>query len=154
MVEADDDDENDVGCFSPEAVKSTAGLCFQYRQILKAHVSLQSMLHAGTIKDDDSDDDTSLASSCCGMDDADLLDGDGISLCDLDSLAGSFLSEVDSVKIRRNQIAHQSPAAKQDLSESCMEDLLDEDNDEEDVDSTVDTVYSFDLGYIMRSQQQ
>lgn len=174
VVEADG--ENDVGCFSlEEVVSNSAGLCDHYRQVLSQYVSLHSTMYTHHASNGDDDGGESLASSFADMEMFDELEGDNVSLCDLESLVGSFLSGVDSIKIRRRQI-RQSPNTnttstststtatisssaiqQQDLIEK-MDDLiveeLDDDDDDDDMDSleSSETVYSFDLTYMASSE--
>ena len=112
---------------------SASDLCDQYRQILKQHVSLQNMMSANHIHDDDDDDHESLGSSCYMQDNdnddvndkaEDNLDGTVMSRCEVDSLNGSFLSGIDSVKIiRRRKISnHEEQQRRQQQQQHPQED--------------------------------
>lgn len=169
---------------------SASDLCNQYRQILKQHISLQTMMSANHIHDDDDDDHESLGSSCCMRDhdndgvnakDEDDLDGTVMSRCEVDSLNGSFLSGIDSVKIiRRRKISnYEHQQQQEDRSSpdtvsiaSAIEDLDNlffDDDDELDKKNTTNqnennemasqgsfssssSVYSFDLDFMTSEQ--
>lgn len=165
-------------------------LCNQYRHILKQHVSLQAMMSANHIHDDnddggddnEDDDDISLGSSCYMLhndhDEAKDKDGDdldgNVSRCEADSLSGSFLSGIDSVKIiRRRKISnHEQQHQEQDKANSdSVSSVLEDLDDMLIVDTTNTTgkdihnetasqasssssssVYSFDLDFMISEQ--
>ena len=141
---------------SDDNYSSAAELCNQYRQILRQHVSLQTMMSANHIHDDEEDhygddgikssDDISLGSSCCilhydgGVDEGgDELDGT-MSRCD--SLNGSFLSGMDSVQIiRRRKISdheqkHQEQEDDKTTTSVSVSSVLEGLDDLFDVDNT------------------
>lgn len=144
-------DEN-ASCFAPEQALSTREACDLYRQVLREHVLATETTTISSL----SKNKRPRVEFKTGEDDCVSI------FSDMDSLAAasvsdvdSYLSDVDSVAMRRHQMQPCISPCQVVIIESVSLDdavTIDDDDDLDSLASSVDTLYSFDLDYVKESR--